>query len=168
MGKITSRDVFVVLALMGIWVILAESFAPIHLISGFVLSVFSIVYTKKYIPLKRIENVSFKKIIWLIFYLIGQLYLSGIVVAKIIFTGGRTDVVEVKTKLKDDSLRALLADTITITPGSIMLDLNEDKILVVWLRDKREKDIEDLEDPMEELAGGLERIILRAEEGGKK
>ena len=62
--------------------------------------------------------------------------MSGYFVIKMIIKGKvRADVLQTKTELTNDTLRVILAESITLTPGSVMLDLTEDVITVLWLKD---------------------------------
>ena len=157
------RNVFAVAAMTVIWIILVESFAPIFLISGVIVSIVSLYFSKKCVPLKEIENVAFSKLVFFPFYLIGQVYLSSIYVMKIILVGERVDIVEIKTTLKDESLRSLLADTITLIPGAVSLDVSDDKITIAWLRKKTDPDPELIENKDEILKGNLEYKLLKAQ-----
>ena len=71
------------------------------------------------------------------------------------------DIVTVKTKLKNESLRIILADSITLTPGSILLDLKDEFITLLWIRDKFTPSDSETADRM--LKGKLERRLLKAE-----
>lgn len=146
-----------------IWIILVESFAPIFLISGVIVSIVTLYFSKKYLPLKEIENVAFSKLMFFPFYLIGQIYLSSIYVMKVIIVGERVDIVEIKTSLKDESLKSLLADTITLIPGAVSLDVSGDTITIAWLRKKTDPDPELVPNKDEILKGKLEYKLLKAQ-----
>ena len=146
-----------------IWIILVESFAPLQVISGLVVSSIVLYFSKKYLPLKEIENVAFSKLIFFPFYLIGQIYLSSFYVMKIIWVGERVDIIEIKTTLKEDSLKALLADTITLIPGAVSLDVIGDTITIAWLRKRNEPDPELVTNKDEILKGKLEHKLLKAQ-----
>jgi multicomponent Na+:H+ antiporter subunit E len=45
-------------------------------------------------------------------------------------------IVEVKTKLKSKIARVLLTNSITLTPGTISVDINDDIIIVHWINVK--------------------------------
>ena len=157
------RNLFVLVSLSIIWIILVESFNPVFVISGVAISIISMRISQRYLPLKKIEDVSFAKLIFYPFMLLGQIYVGGIYVIKIILSGQRSDVVTIKTHLKNETLRVIMADTITLTPGSILLDLEEDNITVVWLRPAGDPDPELVENKDEILKGSLEKTLLKAE-----
>jgi len=158
------RNIFAVAGLTVIWIILVESFAPIFLISGVIVSSVTLYFSKKYVPLKEMENVDFSKLIFFPFYLIGQIYLSAIYVMKVILIGERVDIIEIKTTLEDESLKSILADTITLIPGAVSLDVSDDNtITIAWLRKKNEPDPELIENKDEILKGKLEYKLLKAQ-----
>jgi len=45
-------------------------------------------------------------------------------------------IVHFRTRLKSDSARVALANSITLTPGTLTLDLNNDHLIVHWLNAK--------------------------------
>ena len=82
----------------------------------------------------------------------------------ILFGKPRADILETHTTITNRALRVILADSVTLTPGSVLLDLSEDKITVVMLRDKR--DSENPENADELIKGGLEKKLLKAQKAG--
>jgi multicomponent Na+:H+ antiporter subunit E len=42
-------------------------------------------------------------------------------------------IVHFRTRLKSDLARVILTNSITLTPGTITLDLNDDHLVVHWL-----------------------------------
>lgn len=66
-------------------------------------------------------------------------------------------LVEVRTGLQSDLGRLLLANSITLTPGTLTVDLSEDRLLVHWI------DVTpgtDLERATAAIAAGFERHIM--------
>jgi len=67
-------------------------------------------------------------------YLLGQMYLSSFAVLINILRGNiNPRVVHFRTRLHSDLARVLLATSITLTPGTISLELQEDHLIVHWL-----------------------------------
>ena len=133
MGKHT---IFAAAALTFVWVILTESFEWSNIIIGAIVSAACLFFIAKLLPYSEISNVNFYKLAAYPFYLIWQIYAAGFHVIKVIISGPRVDVVTVHTKIKEEALKIMLVDSITLTPGSILLDLNDDEITLLWLRDK--------------------------------
>lgn len=65
-------------------------------------------------------------------------------------------VVIIQTKLKSDLAKTILANSITLTPGTFTLDIQEDKMLIHWI-DVKATDIE----KTTELIGGKFEKYLR-------
>lgn len=67
-------------------------------------------------------------------YLLAQMYLSSFAVLINILRGNiNPRVVHFRTRLHSDLARVLLATSITLTPGTISLELQEDHLIVHWL-----------------------------------
>jgi len=156
------RRIFIKIALLTlVWVVLRESFSVADFIIGIIISVFCIWYSQKFIPFSTIKGVSFLKLALYPFYLLGQIYVAGFYVIKMIFFGAKTYITTVKTSIKNEELRVILADSITLTPGSVLLDLTDDNITVVWLRGKNEHHKPEDADGL--IKGRLEEKILMAQ-----
>jgi multicomponent Na+:H+ antiporter subunit E len=74
---------------------------------------------------------------WLVVYLavlIFQMYISSFKVLWSILRGrANPGVVHFRTRLSSDIGRVALANSITLTPGTITLDLDDDHLIVHWL-----------------------------------
>jgi len=155
------RIIVKVVLLTLVWVILRESVSVADIIVGLVISILCIWYSQKFIPLSRIKGVNFFKLVLYPLFLVGQIYIAGFYVIKRIFAGASTHITTVKTKIENEELRVILADSITLTPGSVLLDLTGDNITVVWLSGKSElyqdRDVDKL------IKGSLEEKLLAAE-----
>jgi multicomponent Na+:H+ antiporter subunit E len=149
------------MALTLVWVLLSERLSVFVVVTGIAASILCLSFSRRYLPFKEITNVRFKKLVTYPFYLIGQVYLSGFYVIRIIITGARVDMAEFKTDISNEFLRVILANSITLTPGSILLDLKGDTLTALWLRKK--SDPAGHENVGEILKGGLEKRLLKAE-----
>jgi multisubunit Na+/H+ antiporter MnhE subunit len=158
MGRHT---LFVYIALTLIWIVLVEEVSWRSLAMGMFSTIICLHFAGKFLPYEEIKRVNFFRLITFPFFLIGQIYSSGITVIKIILKGHKLDIVTVRTKIKNEALRVMLADTITLTPGSILLDLVEDSAVILWMREKDRK--VDSDEAGEIIKGKLERGLLRAE-----
>lgn len=68
------------------------------------------------------------------FLLVAAMYASSVRVLVAVATGRTSPrLVHFRTRLKSDLARVALAGSITFTPGSISVDLDEDHLLVHWL-----------------------------------
>lgn len=64
-------------------------------------------------------------------------------------------VVEVKTKLKSPVARLILANSITLTPGTLTVDIKDETLLVHWIDVKST----DLEKTTKYIAASFEKYL---------
>ena len=156
--------IYAFIALFAIWIVLVGNLTPYAFISGAIVSIVCVLFTKKFMPLKKIDNVYFFKLIPHCLFLIKEIYRHSFIVVRLIFTGAKADVVRMKTNIRSEFLQAILINSITLTPGSIPLNLDEenDELLVLVLVDKDtpnlSKEEKELLDPI-----NLERYLTRAQ-----
>lgn len=158
--SVMKSSVFSLFALTLVWVILSEAFSPRVIITGIIASVICLYFCRKHLPSSKLGNVSFFRMALYPFYLIGQIYLSAFTVIKIILTGAKVDVIETDTTITNKFLRDVLSISITLTPGSILLDSEGEKITVLRLRGKNAVD-DDRETAGALLKGKLEKALLK-------
>ena len=96
------------------------------------------------------------------FYLIGQIYLAGFSAIKLILSQPKVDIVQVKTSVTNEFLKVILANSITLIPGTVSLDLKDETITVLWLREKTSGP-EDLDNAGELIKGDLEKMLLKTQ-----
>ena len=155
------NNIYSIVILIFVWIILRETFSLSSVIVGIVLSIGCLYFYHKFLPLKQIEDIKYPRLILYAFYLIGQIYLSGFYVVGLIFKGASVDIIELKTKITNESLKVILADSITLTPGSILLVLKDDTLTLLCL--KRKNDTRDLKAMDDFLKGHLENQLIKVQ-----
>jgi len=161
-GILNKSSIFTILLLTLIWVILLEKITIATVTSGIAVSVVCVYFSYKYLPLNKISGVDFIRLAGYPFYVIGQIYVSGIAAIRIILTEARADVVTVKTSITNEFLRVILANSITLIPGSVSLDLQGDTITVLWLSGKG-YGAQDASHASEQIKIRLEEKLLKAQ-----
>ena len=156
-------NIIIVLALTLVWIILVESLSIIAIATGVAISVVCVFFAKKYLPLEKIKGVNFNKLATYPFFLLGQIFSSSIYVSRIILFGAKTDIVQVETDIENESLRVMLADSVTLTPGSLLLELKDEKMTILWLRPKNAPDAEQTENPGAQIMGKIENRLMQAQ-----
>ena len=143
------------------WLILSGDDHPFAMALGFVISICIVWMNHKLIFDDHGRKLSFKKVGHLfvfIFVLIKEIWIANIDVAKLVLS--RELKIEpsffvLKHPLHSNNLKVLYANAITLTPGTLTVDLDEDTFLVHALTKKAgeglvgsalEKAIEALED----------------------
>jgi len=90
------------------------------------------------------------------------MYIAAIATVRLVIKGAKTEIVEVETEIKNEFLRVMLANSITLVPGSVTLDIKDNLLTVLLLTDKN-ADESTLENAGELIKGGLERRLLKAQ-----
>jgi len=156
------NSVFAVLLLTFVWVILRESLAVSTIATGVVLSVGCVYFCRKFLPLPKTSDIRLFMFALYLPFLLGQVYIAGFSAIKLLITGARVEVVEVKTTISNLFLRTVLCNSITLVPGSVSLEMKDDTITVLWLIKKTQAP-EYSKRAQEVLLCGLERMLRRAE-----
>ena len=152
--------VYAVISLTGIWIIMSEIINVPTIIKGVVIGIGCVYIAYKFLPSYKINKIRLFRLSLYPIFLIGQIYYSAFRVIKLIFSGANVDIVDIKTKLSNSFLQTILANSITIVPGSISLDLKENTLTVLRLMEKTNVS-SDPEIAGEMLKGKLERVLLK-------
>ena len=163
MRRLNIRNLLITVGLFFLWIILRENFSVASIVQGVVLSVACTFYFNKFLPLKKADDVNFSKLILFPFQMIGQIFKCAVYVIQVIFKGARVDIVEMETTLSSETLIAILGDTLTLTPGSVLLEAKGKTLTVLWLRQQNDSD--QIGNPRDEVVGfdWLEDVLQRAE-----
>ena len=145
-----------------IWIILTESFTVRTVATGFIISIGCVFFCNRFLPSPKTESINLFRLVLYIVYLFKQLYRAGLACIVIILTNAHVEIVEIKTQITNKFLRIILVNSITLVPGSISLDLNDDTITVLWLK-KKTAETTEKEDAGEILKGKLERMLIKAQ-----
>ena len=156
------NSVYLIILFSIIWVILTESLALWSIAAGVVISAVCVYFCHRLLAMEKISNVNLWKLFLYAFYLIGQIYLAGFAAVRLIIVGAKTDIVRIKTDIDNDYLRVILANSITLTPGTLTLGLNDNRLTVLWLRPKTGAP-QDLANAGDKIKGRLEKQLLKAQ-----
>lgn len=123
-----------------LWFILFESFSIPLILLGLIVSFTSIRLTEMFFihgTFYELYPFNLLKITRYAIFLIGEIYKSGITIIPTIISGNaRPDVVEIQTELESNIGLVILANSITLTPGTITIDVQGHRIQVLWLNPK--------------------------------
>ncbi|TCT15461.1 multisubunit sodium/proton antiporter MrpE subunit [Natranaerovirga pectinivora] len=142
--------------LLFFWVGLTQSLSIVDLLIGLLISVLSIILSRKYFSADIVyPKFRFIKIIKYILVLIPQIIISGFKSLYILITF-KTDVkiVKVPTNLSNDFKIFVLAVSITLTPGTITVHKQDNILYVLRLFPQHvdeEKEAESIKDPFEKM-----------------
>jgi multicomponent Na+:H+ antiporter subunit E len=135
---------YLFILLILIWLALTSSFQWQELTSGIVISlIVSFILSKNYHKL-GLPPLSIKRIAFFFIYIVvlfREIFKANIDVAYRIIHPKmpiRPGIVIIKTTLKQDIAKMILANSITLTPGTFTLDIVDDKLLIHWINVKSE------------------------------
>ena len=131
--------------LIAIWLALTTTFQWQELSVGIFISlVLALFLNKNYLKL-GLPPLSIKRIIFFILY-ISVLFIEIVkanldVAYRVIHPKMpiKPGIIIIKTKLKQDIAKMILANSITLTPGTFTLDIKGDELLIHWIYVRSEK-----------------------------
>ncbi len=135
------------ITLFGIWLLLNNSMAPEILISGLVISILLPFLFCGNCQVFTYLKLTPKSILYTFLFLLTflkELVKSNLDVARRVVSPSlpiHPGIVEVKTKLKSKIARVVLADSITLTPGTFTLEIEDDSLFIHWI-DVQSTDVE--------------------------
>lgn len=164
MRKPNTRKIFLFILLYLIWCALTWVPGAKDLISGAIVSliislVFGDMLYVDYFIFLRPKN--FLYLIYFIPVLLCRSVRANLEVAYHVLSPKlniKPGIVKIKTSLKTDAAKAILANTLTLIPGTLTVDMIDDHLYVHWLDVKAE----DVRGATDAISGDLERIIKEA------
>lgn len=133
------RVILTTLYLFPGWILFSGSVEPLNLAAGGLFSILIALATFRiFIDESEAERRSLiPRLHLLIIYLLlvaFKMYVSSFqVVWKLIRRRYNPRIVHFRTRLNSDMARVILANSITLTPGTITVDMNDDHLIVHWL-----------------------------------
>ncbi len=153
-----------ILILAVVWVIMQESFALSTILTGTGIGVVTLYVTNVLVLKERYRELYQVRLIPVIWYgikLLSAIYVAGLqAVVKMITRRINVGVVDIDTDLTDEFAVALLANSITLTPGTVTLDRRGSRLKVIWL----DCVTREPEAAGEAIKGGFEGMIRRITE----
>lgn len=116
----------VIFALTFVWILLYEEITPFVLLIGVLSSVLVVLFTDQFLLKGNYEHSYLIGLGTLIRYagrLVIEIYLAGWDIIPTVIKGDEeVEIVEVQTKLTDELLIDILANSITLTPGTVSVE----------------------------------------------
>lgn len=120
-----------------VFIIMFESTRPIILVSAPIISIISIYISEKFFLKNSYYDLYEFNLLLLIrylFLLLFEIYKSSIAMLPIILSGrAHPAIISVNTELEEPLYIAMVSNAITLTPGTITVDVSGHRILVLWL-----------------------------------
>ena len=157
------RSVVLFILLYGFWLIFTFSLKTDHLIAGAALSLVITLFFGKYFVDDVGKFLQPKRYAWGIIYLfifVWECVKANFDVAYRVIHPDlpiHPGIVKVKLNLQSDMARAILANSITMTPGTITVDIQDNYIYIHWINVRGQK----AEDYSYRICGKFEKYIGR-------
>lgn len=152
------RNVLLALA----WIALTGSFTPVNLIAGFVLAYLILGLSQQIMNTGNYFN-KVRAVLGFVLFFIWQMIVSGVRVSYRVLSprlNVRPGVIAVPLDVKTNREITLLANLITLTPGSFSLDVSSDR-RVLYVHAFTVGDVDEFR---REIKEGLERRLLEVME----
>ena len=155
-----NKEIIILLTI--IWIVLFEYFTPFIFASGLLIAVLVVLFTDRFLLKGNYEHsyvIGFGTLIRYSIRLIVEIYLAGVAVIPTIIKGDAdVEIVRVETKLRDELLIDILANSITLTPGTVSVDKIGKQLLILNLNAQASD-----EDRRELIPLRLEKILIEYE-----
>ena len=125
--------------LMGGWLLFTGTVAPFPLLLGlFFSTIVALLTFHLFIEQQEAERRALIPRIYLLIgflvLIVGKVYIASFRIAWRVITGDISPrIVHFRSRLHSEMARVALANSITLTPGTLTLDLDEDHLVVHWL-----------------------------------
>ena len=142
------------------WSVLSENIKGQTLSIGIVISLLVVILNKELIFSNRQLNFRKNFVRWISYaiLLIKEILVSNFNVAKIVLSPQiviSPEVVTIKTKIKSDFHKTIFANSITLTPGTLTISMDKDKVIIHCLKEEFKRGVNNSD---------FEKIILKVEE----
>jgi len=153
------------LLLLGIWILLTWSLNWQDLLVGVIVAFIVDLLFSDIFPIYAVKVLHPKRLFWLFVY--AWVFLYYVIKANFdvayrvlnIYMPIRPGIVKVKTRLKSDMARTFLANSITLTPGTLSVDMVGDHIYVHWINIVSEDPVKQTEIIVRRFENLIERVF---------
>ncbi|WP_018527249.1 Na+/H+ antiporter subunit E [Alkalispirochaeta alkalica] len=152
--------------LLLVWVIWNESLSLYTILEGAILAGMALLVTNRFLLRERYQGVyrlGLGQAFRYVAVLLGEIVRSGIHAIYVTLTNRiNVGVVDVPTDLEDTLAGVLVANAITLTPGTVTIDYDRKRFKVVWI----DCPTTDPEEAGEMIKGRFERVFRGKEPSG--
>ena len=146
-----------------VWLAFTSTFQLPEVLTGLAVSLILAALSYETFTGWGFKGIKLKNIWWWIIYVINFLWLmvkANLNVARIVLTPSlpiNPGIVEFETKLTNEYAKMVLANSITLTPGTFTVDIVGNKYYIHWL----DVTVTDPDEVYKEIAEPFERILLK-------
>ncbi|MCK4236715.1 MAG: Na+/H+ antiporter subunit E [Candidatus Krumholzibacteria bacterium] len=153
------------LILLVVWLLLTWSLDWQNVLVGAIVAMIAQIMLGDIFPVGAVKALSPVRFFWLFIY--AWVFLFYVIKANFdvayrvlnIYLPIKPGIVKVRTRLKTDMARTFLANSITLTPGTLSIDLVEDHLYVHWINIVSRDQVEETEIIVRRFEKLLERIF---------
>ena len=100
---------------------------------GMFISMLCMHFMGKFLNFEEIRNVNFYRLATYPIWLLGRIFTDALYMIKMILTSSKWGVTTYTLHVENEALRNILADSITLTPGSVFLEREGDNITLLCI-----------------------------------
>jgi multicomponent Na+:H+ antiporter subunit E len=153
------------LLLFGIWLVLTWSLHWQDLLAGVIIAAIADLMLGDIYPFNAVKILNPVRFYWLVVYAIN--FLGAVVRANFdvayrvlnINMPIRPGIVKVRTRLQTEMARTFLANSITLTPGTLSVDMIEDHLYIHWINIVSEDPTKETEIIVKRFENLIERVF---------
>ncbi|MEN8136939.1 MAG: Na+/H+ antiporter subunit E [Bacteroidota bacterium] len=155
--------IYTFIIVMIVWMAFTTSVEPTELMTGLFVSLIIAVFSSGFFSCCGLGIILSPKIIYVVqyfFVFIIALVKSNFSMAKRVISPSlpiNPGIVEFKTNLKNDTAKLILANSITLTPGTLTVDLKDDNFYIHWI----DVEAQSPEEAYKAIAEPFEKILLK-------
>jgi len=147
---------------MIVWCILYENLTWTIVVIGLVLGIVAAVFANSFLvthQLKEAYRLNLPVLFVTFFVLIFRIFKAGIFVIPSIITGrAKPGIIDIKTEVPEGLASTALANSITLTPGTVTIDKKGQDIKVLWIH----KTTNDPVEAAKIINGPMEKLLRKA------
>jgi len=155
------RYILTLVSLFILWIFLTSTLSYEELTVGFISSAFIALFTYKHFTKKGLSGINLKKIAYFFLYIpvfFWEMIKANFDVAYRVLHPKmpiKPGIVQIKTTLKPDIAKLILGNSITLTPGTLTIEIVKDNLLIHWINVKTK----DIEKATEIIGGRFEKYL---------
>ena len=146
------------------WCVWNESLAPQTVVEGVVLGALSLFLTNRFLlkaTYQDLYQIGLFTVLRYIGVVIVHIFLSGIDAIWVTLTGRlNVGIIDLRTELRDPFRKVLVANAITLTPGTVTVECEGKMMKVVWINCVTD----DPDEAGEKIKGSFERALAERNE----
>jgi multicomponent Na+:H+ antiporter subunit E len=139
-----SKYIATLISLFILWILLTSTLAWEELTAGLIFSALIALFGYSYFTEKGLSGITLKKVLYFLLYIpvfFWEMLKANFDVAYRVVHPKmpiRPGIVQIKTNLKSDIAKLILGNSITLTPGTLTIEIVKDNLLIHWINVKTE------------------------------